>query len=55
MGKPNFRGRIERALAAGSLDLEFTHVGDFSDRDRELTVRVNRRRRRLLDLHVPGN
>lgn len=40
MGNPDFRGRIERALSSGSLDLEFTHVGDFSDRDRELTVRV---------------
>ena len=40
MGNPGFLGRIERALAAGSLDLEFTHVGDFSDRDREMSVRV---------------
>lgn len=40
MDTPGYRGRIERALAAGRLDLEFTHVGDFSDRDRELTVRV---------------
>ncbi len=35
-----FRGRIEKARAAGTLDIEFTHVGDFSDRSRELTVRV---------------
>ncbi len=40
MSKPSFLGRIENALGAGSLDLEFTHVGDFSDRERELSVRV---------------
>jgi photoactive yellow protein len=40
MSKPGYLGRIERALAAGTLDLEFTHVGDFADSERELTVRV---------------
>jgi hypothetical protein len=30
----------ERAIAAGSLNVEFTHVGDFNDRDRELTVKI---------------
>ncbi|MGY2048486.1 PAS domain-containing protein [Methylobacterium sp. JK268] len=40
MDDDRFRGRIERARAAGTLDLEFTHVGDFSDRERELTVRI---------------
>jgi len=40
MDNADFRGRIERAIAAGAFDLEFTHVGDFEDRDRELTVRV---------------
>jgi photoactive yellow protein len=40
MDTPAYRGRIERALGAGKLDLEFTHIGDFSDRERELTVRV---------------
>jgi photoactive yellow protein len=40
MDTPEFRGRIERALASGTLDLEFGHVGDFADRDRELRVRV---------------
>jgi len=40
MSKPSYRGRIERALGAGALDLEFTHVGDFADSERELTVRV---------------
>jgi photoactive yellow protein len=40
MDTPSFRGRIERARAAGHLDLEFGYVGDFIDRERELTVRV---------------
>lgn len=40
MDNPDVRGRIERANAAGTLDLDFTHVGDFEDRDRELRVRV---------------
>lgn len=40
MDNPAFRGRIDRARTAGTLDLEFSHVGDFEDRDRELTVRI---------------
>ena len=40
MNNPNFHGRIQRALAAGSLDISFSHVGDFSDGARELDVRV---------------
>ena len=40
MDTPTFRGRIERARASGQLDLEFGYVGDFADRERELTVRV---------------
>jgi photoactive yellow protein len=40
MNNPDFKGRIERAVAARTLDIEFTHIGDFSDRDRELLVRV---------------
>jgi photoactive yellow protein len=35
-----FKGRIDKARAAGALDISFTFVGDFSDRNRELTVRV---------------
>jgi photoactive yellow protein len=35
-----FKGRIDKARAAGKLDISFTFVGDFSDRNRELTVRV---------------
>jgi photoactive yellow protein len=40
MDNDAFRGRIERARERGTLDLEFTHIGDFADLDRELTVRV---------------
>ena len=40
MDNPRFKGRIEAAVAAGTLDAEFTHVGDFADRDRELSVRA---------------
>ena len=40
MDNDQYRGRIEKALARGTLDLEFTHIGDFEDRERELTVRV---------------
>ncbi len=40
MNNPSFKGRIDRALAAGTLDIAFSFVGDFSDRDRALTVRV---------------
>ena len=40
MDNPQFKGRIDAALAAGTLDAEFTHVGDFADRDRELSVRA---------------
>jgi photoactive yellow protein len=40
MNNDYFRGRIDKARAAGKLDIRFTFVGDFSDRNRELTVRV---------------
>ena len=40
MDQPGFRGRIERALAKGRLDLEFSWTGDFNDRMRSVTVRV---------------
>lgn len=40
MDNAGFKGRIDGAIAAGTLDLEFTHVGDFDDRERELTVRI---------------
>lgn len=35
-----FKGRIDKAMKSGTLDIEFTFVGDFSDRNRELHVRV---------------
>ena len=40
MDNPAFKGRIEADIASGTLDAEFSHVGDFSDRDRELQVRA---------------
>lgn len=40
MNAPEFRGRIDTALAAGQFDLEFGWIGDFSDRQREVRVRV---------------
>jgi photoactive yellow protein len=40
MGNDHYLGRINQALSRGTLDLEFTHIGDFEDRERELTVRV---------------
>jgi photoactive yellow protein len=35
-----FRGRIDKARREGVLDIRFTFVGDFSDSERELTVRA---------------
>jgi photoactive yellow protein len=35
-----FKGRIEKARAAGVLDLSFSFIGDFSDRNREIAVRA---------------
>ncbi|PPQ28700.1 PAS domain-containing protein [Rhodopila globiformis] len=40
MDNAQFRGRIDKALAAGTLDITFSFVGDFNDPDRELDVRV---------------
>lgn len=40
MGVEEFQGHIQRARAHGHLDLEFGWVGDFSDRNRQLKVRV---------------
>ena len=40
MNTQHYRGRIDAARQSGTLDLEFTHIGDFEDADRELTVRV---------------
>ena len=35
-----FKGLIDKARASGKLDISFSFIGDFSDRNRELTVRV---------------
>jgi photoactive yellow protein len=40
MNNPAFKNRIDKAVAQGSLDIEFMHVGDFADRERELHVRA---------------
>lgn len=40
MNNDLFKGRIEKARAAGRLNIRFSFVGDFADRDRELTVRI---------------
>jgi photoactive yellow protein len=40
MGTPLVRGRIEQALAAGTLDVRMRHVGDFADRSRTLELRA---------------
>jgi len=40
MNQPGFRGRIDRALAAGDAEIEFGWIGDFSSPERELRVRV---------------
>ncbi|MEZ5818256.1 MAG: hypothetical protein R3D44_14340 [Hyphomicrobiaceae bacterium] len=40
MNNPLFKGRIERAISAGTLDIVFNYVGDFDDAERELRFRV---------------
>jgi len=40
MDTPAFRGRIEKAMRAGRLDLEFGWIGDFSNAQQSLRVRV---------------
>jgi photoactive yellow protein len=40
MNNAAFKGRIERALAAGTLDIAFDHIGDFDDSAKMLRVRV---------------
>jgi photoactive yellow protein len=40
MNTPSVKGRIERAMAAGLLDIEFEHIGDFTDPSRSLFVRI---------------
>jgi photoactive yellow protein len=40
MNGPAVRERIERARAAGTLDVRLRHVGDFADRGRTLEIRA---------------
>ena len=40
MGSDSFRGRIQRAMAAGEVNLAFELPGDYSDPSRALHVRV---------------
>jgi photoactive yellow protein len=40
MNNNHFKGRIDKARAAGTLNLSFTFIGDFEDSNRELSIRV---------------
>lgn len=40
LGSDAFRGRIERAMDQGPVDLEIGWPGDYGDRTRELRIRV---------------
>lgn len=40
MSSASFLGRIERAKAAGQLDIAFDYIGDFDDAAKEVRVRV---------------
>jgi photoactive yellow protein len=40
LNSDDFRGRIERAMEAGPVDLEIGWYGDFADPDREMRIRV---------------
>jgi photoactive yellow protein len=40
MNTLSFRGRVERALQSGTLNIEFDHVGDFDDAAKDIRVRV---------------
>jgi photoactive yellow protein len=40
MANGNFKGRIDKARAAGALSISFTFIGDFEDSNRELSIRV---------------
>jgi photoactive yellow protein len=40
MNNRYFKGRIDQARKAGTLDIAFDFIGDFSDSSRELSVRV---------------
>jgi photoactive yellow protein len=38
--KAGFMERIERARSSGRIDIEFEHVGDFNDAEKELRCRI---------------
>jgi photoactive yellow protein len=40
MNNPEFRGRIDKALKAGKLNITFSYIGDFANPDQELDVRI---------------
>jgi|SRR5208337_2101238 len=40
MNNNHFKGRIDKARAAGALNVSFTFIGDFEDSNRELSIRV---------------
>jgi photoactive yellow protein len=40
MANEAFRGRIEAARARGTLNIAFSWIGDFADRQREMRVRI---------------
>ena len=40
MNNGYFKGRIDQARQRGMLDVRFSFIGDFNDRQRELTVRA---------------
>jgi photoactive yellow protein len=43
LGNERFKGRVDEALAKGTLDISFSFTGDFSDRGRILDARVQSR------------
>jgi photoactive yellow protein len=45
LGTPALMGRIERAQRAGTLDISLDHIGDFSDAQRAMRVRICSTRR----------
>lgn len=40
MDTTQFRGQIDKAAAAGKVDIELGHTGDFRDRSRSFKVRI---------------
>ena len=40
MNNPNFRGRIDRALAAGTVDIAFNYIAELPKGDTDVEVRV---------------